>query len=78
VISDDNSSDRDVVAEPTVVNRCGDGVKTSGEECDDGAAMNGDGCSSVCRVERGYECMGDEGEQSWCRKLCGNLVRNPG
>ena len=30
---------------------CGDGVKTGSEECDDGNADDGDGCSSVCTSE---------------------------
>jgi fibro-slime domain-containing protein len=27
-----------------------------GEECDDGNTNNGDGCSSTCKVEPGYQC----------------------
>jgi len=34
---------------PSVV--CGNGMKESGEECDDGNKISGDGCSSDCRVE---------------------------
>ena len=30
---------------------CGDGALAIGEECDDGNAANGDGCSSACKVE---------------------------
>ena len=30
---------------------CGDGALAVGEECDDGNAANGDGCSSSCKVE---------------------------
>lgn len=37
---------------------CGDGVKASTEGCDDGNTVNGDGCSSVCTVEQGYQCVG--------------------
>ena len=37
--------------------RCGDGVlQTPGEECDDGNATSGDGCSDTCAVEPGYVC----------------------
>ncbi len=32
---------------------CGDFVTDSGEECDDGNNLNGDGCSSTCRIELG-------------------------
>ena len=37
---------------------CGDGIVQSGEECDDGLLIDGDGCSSTCQVECGYECPG--------------------
>src|SRR5688572_27098565 len=30
---------------------CGDGVVDEGEQCDDGNAAAGDGCSSACRAE---------------------------
>jgi fibro-slime domain-containing protein len=35
---------------------CGDGQRFSDEECDDGNRVNGDGCSSECRVEKGFAC----------------------
>jgi fibro-slime domain-containing protein len=35
---------------------CGDGIVGKTEECDDGNAMAGDGCSGVCQVEPGYVC----------------------
>ena len=36
---------------------CGDGAVTAGEECDDGNTVNGDGCSSTCVIEAGFECF---------------------
>ncbi len=33
---------------------CGDGEKQSNEECDDGNIINGDGCSSECKIEVEY------------------------
>ena len=30
---------------------CGNGVVDLGEQCDDGNRVNGDGCSSACRIE---------------------------
>lgn len=36
--------------------KCGDGVKSEGEECDDYNEESGDGCSAECSVEMGYEC----------------------
>src|SRR6185436_13302175 len=35
---------------------CGDGVLQTGEECDDGNATPGDGCSGLCTIEPGYTC----------------------
>ena len=38
---------------PTLdVQRCGDGLfNNPGEECDDGAKLDGDGCSATCTSE---------------------------
>jgi cysteine-rich repeat protein len=33
---------------------CGDGVVHAPEQCDDGNTVDGDGCSSLCRVEGLY------------------------
>ncbi len=38
---------------------CGDGLLL-GEACDDGNLINGDGCSDLCVVENGYECVGEK------------------
>lgn len=35
---------------PVVTIMCGDGKKEGSEECDDGNTVNGDGCSSTCKV----------------------------
>lgn len=35
---------------------CGDGNLDSGEECDDGNTVNGDGCSAACEIETGSVC----------------------
>ena len=35
---------------------CGNGVMDEGEQCDDGNDLSGDGCSSACQIESGYEC----------------------
>jgi cysteine-rich repeat protein len=34
-----------------VLDACGDGVRHPGQECDDGNQVDGDGCSSACRLE---------------------------
>jgi cysteine-rich repeat protein len=43
-----------VVAAPIRV--CQDGKRASNEECDDGNAVNGDGCSTSCTIEDGFVC----------------------
>lgn len=35
---------------------CGDGNIDEGETCDDGNAVDGDGCSSTCQSEAGFVC----------------------
>ena len=37
---------------------CGDGLLMGENECDDSNLINGDGCSSTCKIETGYECKG--------------------
>lgn len=36
---------------------CGDSAREGNEECDDGNTDNNDGCSSLCKVEGGYQCL---------------------
>jgi fibro-slime domain-containing protein len=36
--------------------KCGNGILESGETCDDGNAASGDGCSSTCQIEKGWQC----------------------
>ena len=38
--------------------RCGNAIRESGESCDDGNAIAGDGCSASCQSEPNYVCMG--------------------
>ena len=35
---------------------CGDGILQVGEQCDDGNAIPGDGCSGICTIEPGHIC----------------------
>jgi fibro-slime domain-containing protein len=35
---------------------CGNAVLEVPEECDDGGAIPGDGCSGLCKIERGFTC----------------------
>lgn len=43
---------------------CGDGImqmkpikSIKNKECDDGNKSDGDGCSSDCKIEKGYSCL---------------------
>jgi cysteine-rich repeat protein len=56
--------------------RCGDGVVSPREDCDDGNTANNDGCSSTCGIEPGYGCTSTS--PSTCAQTCGNGLLNPG
>eukprot|EP00736_Rhodelphis_marinus_P005657 Rmarinus@m.18715 len=45
---------------------CPDGIVTGEEQCDDGNSISGDGCSSYCFVEAGYDCFPDNNGTSIC------------
>ena len=51
---------------------CGDAKLQTGETCDDGNDVSGDGCSAACLVEYGYECSAPH------QPLSGNTVTDPG
>ncbi len=53
--------------------RCGDGVLSPREDCDDGNVTANDGCSATCGIERGYACIGSP---SACAATCGNGALN--
>jgi len=36
--------------------KCGDGLLLGTEQCDDGNAVSGDGCSATCQSEAGFTC----------------------
>ena len=58
---------------------CGDGVVSSGEACDDGNTIAGDGCSADCNtVEKGYTCPPSGGKCSVAVVLCPNAKLDPG
>ena len=38
--------------------KCGDGIVQTGEACDDGNKINGDGCESTCKTTAGTDDMG--------------------
>ncbi len=39
--------------------RCGDGLVSFPEQCDDENRKDGDGCDQRCRLELGYQCSGE-------------------
>lgn len=50
--------------------RCGDKLIIDPETCDDGNSQSGDGCSSSCAVETGFQCT--KGQPSTCWDSCGD------
>ncbi len=48
---------------------CGNATVGPAEACDDGNVADGDGCSSMCSVESGWNCTG---EPSACTTTCGD------
>ena len=53
------------------VNTCGNGVLDSGEQCDDGNVIGGDGCDSSCTIESRWTCS-VPGHP--CKPVCGDGV----
>jgi len=49
-----------------VIHICGNGARTTVEECDDGGRIVGDGCSANCTVEAGFVCSDRIGQTSTC------------
>ncbi len=74
---DDNPGDEDggladaSTADATPTGVCGDGIKTSDEQCDDGDDQDNDGCSAACAVEDTFVCPA-EGEDCVQVVICGN------
>jgi large repetitive protein len=52
---------------------CGNGRLDPNEQCDDGNRTRGDGCTTLCQLEAGYECpkLGQPCTKLW---VCGNGV----
>ncbi|KAM3145890.1 hypothetical protein pb186bvf_001868 [Paramecium bursaria] len=46
------------------VSQCGDGIKTDGEQCDDGNNSSSDGCSNLCHIEDSFICNIYQGKSS--------------
>ena len=56
----------EIVSSGKLVAECGNGVIEMDEDCDDGNIFDGDGCSSTCQVEIGWECGLDASKISSC------------
>jgi len=54
---------------------CTNGIKETGENCDDGNSTNFDGCNNLCQIESGWGCTGSP---SVCDELCGNNIVDSG
>jgi fibro-slime domain-containing protein len=52
---------------------CGNGVIETGEQCDDGNPVPGDGCSGICTIEPGYICP-KPGTLCTVYQSCGNKI----
>ena len=60
--SEDNYAERDVYIEcdtPPEPSVCGNSILETGESCDDGNLVNGDGCSSTCETEQNGDDNGN-------------------
>ena len=54
---------------------CGNGVlNVANESCDDGNEMSGDGCSSDCVIEPGYDCNVNVAPSVCINKTCGDAI----
>jgi len=49
---------------------CGDSIDSGTLGCDDGNLIDGDGCSSTCAIEGGYDCPQVLGGTTVCTELC--------
>ncbi len=70
----DHTTSQVTCIDSTAAQVCGNGMPETGEECDDGNVNNGDGCSSNCTVDSGFNCNGNP---STCTTIipepvCGN------
>lgn len=61
------------VPQSVCVETCGDARLRGAETCDDGNALDGDGCSARCATELGFACtVPHDGEPSECSSVCGD------
>ena len=47
--------------------------RNSSTYCDDSNLVSGDGCSSSCQIETGYQCSGGNSTtKDQCNEICGD------
>jgi len=51
---------------------CGNGLRETGEACDDGNNVDGDGCTIACEIEEAFDCEEDIGGRTVCTSTCGD------
>lgn len=75
IVKDETNHGHDLIAtqEPNWevvrwLSTCGNGVVEGGEQCDDGDNKDGNGCSSQCKIEAGWECVATANKPSVCHK----------
>lgn len=58
-----------------LINVCGNGdLNITTEACDDGNIVNGDGCSSKCLIESGFNCTNISNMSVCCPSLCSSCI----
>ena len=58
---------------------CGDGIRAGAEDCDDGNAIDDDGCGITCATGPGWVCtITSKLGPTRCVEVCGNNITTPG
>ena len=76
-----NSSSVDAIVYQPPLHICGNGIRSTAENCDDNNTVGGDGCDALCRLEVGWQCTSSNTEGSGiggvdtCAPLCGDGIR---
>jgi fibro-slime domain-containing protein len=63
----------DAAVDRPATSNCGNGVLDPSEQCDDGNAESGDGCSRLCQIEANHECA-RPGQPCVNLAKCGNGI----